>query len=216
MKFYMTPGSCSTAIHILLEEVESLFEVYLINLMAGDNRTPEYLALNPNGTIPTLITDDEIVLTDFESIAVWIANENPRYQLMPEDFSEQRLAIELMSYVVNTIHGQGFSRIFTTEKYSNDSAEHDGIKRQGQDIVSHGFSVIESILEDKDSLFKHFSIADAALFYVLFWADRINLPIPEFCMAYYQKLLKRPAIRQVLSEEGYGAMFVNHNVKMAV
>ncbi len=216
MKFYMTPGSCSTAIHILLEEVESLFEVHLINLIAGDNQTPEYLALNPNGTIPTLITDDETVLTDFESIAVWIANENPRYQLIPEGFSEQRLAIELMSYAVNTIHGQGFTRIFTTEKYSSDSAEHDGIKRQGQDIVLHGFSVIESILEDKDSLFKHFSIADAALFYVLFWADRINLPIPEFCLAYYQKLLKRPAIRQVLSEEGYGAMFVNHNVKMAV
>ena len=37
MKFYMTPGSCSTGIHILLEELELVFEVYLVNLMAGDH-----------------------------------------------------------------------------------------------------------------------------------------------------------------------------------
>ena len=54
IRFYMTPGSCSTGIHILLEELELVFEVYLVDLMKGDSRTPEYLAMNSKGTIPTL------------------------------------------------------------------------------------------------------------------------------------------------------------------
>ena len=42
MKFYMTPGSCSTGIHILLEELELIFEVQIVNLLAGDQNTPAY------------------------------------------------------------------------------------------------------------------------------------------------------------------------------
>jgi len=48
-----------------------------------------------------------------------------------------------------------------------------------------------------------FSIADAALFYVEFWADKIKLDLPANCLAHYQRMLTRPAVRQVLLEEGY-------------
>ena len=51
MKPYMTPGSCSTGIHILMEELDLAFEAYIVNLPAGDHRTPQYLAMNPKGTI---------------------------------------------------------------------------------------------------------------------------------------------------------------------
>lgn len=47
LKFYMTPGSCSTGIHILLEELDLPFEVTIVNLPAGDHLKPEYRALNP-------------------------------------------------------------------------------------------------------------------------------------------------------------------------
>ena len=63
MKFYMTPGSCSTGIHILLEELELPFEVYIVNLPKGDHLKPEYLAINPKATIPALVRDDGPVLT---------------------------------------------------------------------------------------------------------------------------------------------------------
>ena len=59
LKFFMTPGSCTTGIHILLEELDLLFEVHLVNLLAGDTTTDEFRALNPKSTIPLLVTDDE-------------------------------------------------------------------------------------------------------------------------------------------------------------
>jgi len=68
LKFYMTPGSCSTGIHILLETLELPFEVWIINLPAGEHLRPEYLKINPRGTIPTLVLDDGRALTDFKSM----------------------------------------------------------------------------------------------------------------------------------------------------
>ena len=76
MKFYMVPGSCSTGIHILLEEIGLVFEAYIVNLPKGEHLTPEYLAINPNGTIPTLLRDDGVALTDFVSIATPTLAEN--------------------------------------------------------------------------------------------------------------------------------------------
>jgi glutathione S-transferase len=57
MKFYMTPGSCSTGIRILLEELGLLFEVHPVDLLAGDQSSETYLAINPKSTIPTLVRE---------------------------------------------------------------------------------------------------------------------------------------------------------------
>ena len=68
-KFYMTPGSCSTGIHILLEECGLVFEAYIVNLLAGDQHRKDYLAINPKGSIPALLLDDGTALTEFSAIA---------------------------------------------------------------------------------------------------------------------------------------------------
>ncbi|GAB6042954.1 glutathione S-transferase family protein [Endothiovibrio diazotrophicus] len=207
MKFYMTPGSCSTGIHILLEEIGLVFEAHLVNLLAGDHRTPEYLALNPKGTIPTLARADGSALTDFQSIAWWLARSYPRRKLLPEDAEGEARVLEAMSYAVNTVHGQGFTRIFTTESYTANEAEHAAVKARGREIVDEGFRIFDDLLADKEYLFGGFTIADAALFYVEFWADRIDIPLPANCEAHYRRMLQRPAVRQVLMEEGYGSLF---------
>ncbi|MDP2142773.1 MAG: glutathione S-transferase N-terminal domain-containing protein [Gallionella sp.] len=203
MKFYMTPGSCSTGIHILLEELELVFEVYLVNLMAGDHLRPENLAVNPKGTIPTLVRDDGSAITEFQSIAWWLARAYPKAKLLPEDIEGEVRVIETLDYVVGTIHGQGYTRIFTTNNYSSDAAEHAAIQARGREIVSKGLALMDGMLAGKEYVVGSFSIADAALFYVEFWADKIKLELPPNCLAHYQRMLQRPAVRRVLMEEGY-------------
>lgn len=51
--------------------------------------------------------------------------------------------------------------------------------------------------------FDDFGIADAALFYVEFWADKTGIELPDNCLRHYRLMLSRPAVRRVLSEEGY-------------
>jgi glutathione S-transferase len=108
-----------------------------------------------------------------------------------------------MSYVIGTIHGQGYTRIFTTDSYTSDPAAHDAIKTRGREIVARGFALMNDLLAGKGYVTGHFSIADAALFYVEFWADRIGIELPEHCAAHYRRLRERPVVQRVLAEEGY-------------
>lgn len=207
MRFYMTPGSCSTGIHILLEECGLVFEAHLVDLLKGDQDSPAYRALNPKGTIPTLVRDDGLALTDFQSIAWWLARAHPRRKLLPNDLDGQLRALELMSHAVNGIHGQGFTRLFTSERYTPAPADQERVKRQGREIVAEGVAIMHNQLADRDYLLGDFSIADAALFYCEFWADRIQLPLPRHCADHYRRMLQRPAVRQVMMEEGYASLY---------
>ena len=207
MRFHMTPGSCSTGIHILLEEAGLLFEAHLVNLLAGDQRKPEYLAINPKGTIPTLERDEGGPLTDFHSIAWWIARAHPRRKLLPVEREGELRVLEAMNYAVATLHGEGFARIFTADRFTPNEADIEAVKARGREIVDEGFRIVERWLEGRDWVVDGFSIADAALFYVEFWADRTEIPLPPNCEAHYRRMLQRPAVRQVLMEEGYGGMF---------
>lgn len=206
MRFYMTPGSCSTGIHILLEELGLVFEVHPINLLAGDQHAPAYRARNPKGTIPTLVREDGSALTDFQAIAWWLGRAYPRHRFLPDTLEEVRV-LEVMNYVVGTLHAQGFARIFTADTFTPMETAHEEIVAQGRRIVEQGFELVEALLAGREFVTARFGIADAALFYVEFWADRIGIPLPANCRAHYRRLLARPAVRQVLLEEGYSSVF---------
>lgn len=211
LKFYMTPGSCSTGIHILLEELELPFEVTILNLPAGDHKQPVYRVINPKGTIPALMLDDGRVLTEFQAIAYWLARAHPRARLLPEDAAQAAAVIELMDYVVGTVHGQGYTRIFTTDSYlpteldaSQRTLWQAAVQAKGREIVTQAFDVIEARMPIEGYVAgAHLSIADAALFYVAFWADKVGLGLPPRCSAHYQRMRSRPVVRRVLMEEGY-------------
>lgn len=206
MKFYMTPGSCSTGIHILLETLELPFEAWILNLPAGDHLKPEYLAINPRGTIPTLVPDEGPPLTDFRAIALWLAERHPRARLLPDEPALAARAVELLDFALGQLHGEGFTRIFTAERYLAEPGA-----RARDDVVAHGRQIVAQAFEALDQRLPaegyavggHFTIADAALFYNAFWADRTDIPLPPRVAAHYRRLRALPVVRQVLAEEGY-------------
>ena len=203
MRFYMTPGSCSTGIHILLEELDLPFEAWIVNLPAGEHHKPEYRAINPKSTIPTLVRQDGTALTEFQAIAWWLARAHPKAKLLPEYPDGEARVLEVMDYAVGTLHGQGFARIFITDTFTPNVADHAAVQARGREIVNQGFAILNDALAGLDYVTGGFSIADAALFYVEFWADRLGIPLPEHCDAHYQRLRTRPAVQRVLREEGY-------------
>ncbi|WP_454915275.1 glutathione S-transferase family protein [Xanthobacter sediminis] len=203
MKFYMTPGSCSTAIHILLEELEEVFEAHIVNLPAGDHFKPEYVAINPKSTIPALVRRDGSVLTEMVAIGYWLGKSHPRAGLWPAEIEAETRALETMAYVVNTVHGQGFARIFATPSFAGTAADKDKVTALGRDIVTQGFAILDKALEGRDYVAGTFSAADPFLFYVEFWADKTQIPLPPNLAAHYRRLLERRAVQQVLREEGY-------------
>jgi glutathione S-transferase len=203
MKLYMTPGSCSTGIHIILEELEEVFEAYVVNLPAGDHFKPGYVAINPKSTIPILVRPDGTSLTELQAIAYWLARTHPRARLWPEDLESETRLIEAMAYIVGTVHGQGFARIFATNSFARNAADHDSVRALGRDIIVKGFAILNGTLGTRAYLADHFSVADPLLFYVEFWADKTGIALPDHLTAHYRRMLTRPAVQRVLREEGY-------------
>lgn len=203
LTFYMTPGSCTTGIHILLEEIEALFAVELVNLMAGDQNSESYRALNPKGSIPMLRLESGEVLTEFEAIACWIAWQHPRHKLIPDEPLVAARVMELMCYAVSSLHMQAFARIFTPERFVTEGGSIEAVKAEGMRRIAEGFAILDGRLPEDGYACGIFSVADAALFYVEFWADRSDIELPARVRAHYDRMLTRRAVRQVLMEEGY-------------
>ena len=115
----------------------------------------------------------------------------------------KRALLEIMAYVVDTIHGQGFARIFATKTFARNPDEHQAVRQLGLDIIEKGYSILNNAIADKAYVVGDFSIADPIVFYVAFWADKTKIPIPDRLAAHYHRMLARPAVRRVLQEEGY-------------
>lgn len=203
MKFYMAPGSCTTGIHILLTELDLLFEVHMVNLPKGEHEQESYRRINPKSTIPTLILEDGQVLSDYLAISYWLAQAYPKAKLMADEPYTQARTLEHLNYIVGHLHGQGFARIFAGEKFSLGEDDLDLVNTQGRAIVEQALRLISDWLGNKKYLMGDFSIADTALFYTEFWADKLKIELPDNCMRHYDSMLSRPSVRQVLMEEGY-------------
>lgn len=205
MKFYMTPGSCTTGIHLLLEELDLLFEVHLVNLLAGDHKQEAFTAINPKSSIPVLVREDGRPITEFQAIAYWLARSHPKAGLLGAGLDDEVRILEMMDYVVGTLHMQGFARLFTTDTFTPSAADHEAVRRRGREIVDACFRVIDGQLAASESgyVVEGFSIADAALFYPEFWAVHEKIPLPPRCERHFQLMAERPAVRRVLLEEGY-------------
>ncbi len=203
MKLYYAPGACSIGIHVLLEEIGKPYEAQALNFRDGEQYKPTFAAINPKSKVPTVQRDDGSVLTEFPVIAHWLARRNPEKGLLPKDEEAETRAMEAMDYIVGTMHGQGFSRIFRAGNFAPTESDHDKVKARGREIAEKGFELIDRELEGKQYLAGQFSIADAALFYVEFWAGkRLGMQLPKNCAAHLDRMMARPAVQRVLQQEG--------------
>src|SRR5262245_32805738 len=178
MKLYFAPGACSIGIHVLLNEIGKPFEASKVDLANRKQFEPEFTSVNPKSKVPTLARDDGSVLTEFPAIATWLARTNPDKKLLPDDPEGMARTLEMLDYVVATVHMQGFSRLFRPANFSANEADHDAVKARGRELVEKAFGIINDKLKGKDFVNGQISIADFALFYVELWAGRVKIPLP--------------------------------------
>jgi glutathione S-transferase len=204
MKLYYAPGACSFGIHVLLEEIGKPYQIEAVNFREGAQYKPPYTNVNPKSKVPTLERDDGSILTEFPIIARWLALQNPQANLIPKDPEADIRAMEVMEYVVGTMHPQGFTRLFRTERFAPSASDHEAVKAQGRENIEKGLAIVDKALEGKDYLGgRNLSIADAALFYVEYWgAKREGMQLPKNCAAHFARMMARPAVQRALQQEG--------------
>ncbi len=182
LTFYFTPGSSSMAPHIALHEVDTPFDGRPISLMKKENRSPAYLAINPEGKVPTLLIDER-PLTEVAGILFYLAKRFPAAGLLPDDIEAQAQAVSWMSFIAATVHPA---------------------RRLGIDHARAVFAIADQRLGDREWALGRYSIADIHLFR-LFWRFRnsFNLAPGEFphLSVHHDRMMARPAVRRTFEIE---------------
>lgn len=183
LTLYFAPGASSMAPHIALHEIGVPFEARPISFRKKDNRAAEFLALNPEGKIPTLLVDGR-PLTEVAGILYYLARRYPEVGLLPTgDPEAEAHVISWMSFIAATIHPA---------------------RRQGIDHARAVYALADCRLGDRPWAIGTYSIADIHLFR-LYWRFSNSLhPEPgEFphLDAHYQRMLARPAVQKTIATE---------------
>ena len=131
LTLYYSPGACSLAPHIALEETGATFALQLVSITKGEQQAPEYLNVNPRGKIPALRTDNG-VLTENAAILTYIARLYPHAKLLPEEPIGIGRCLSHMAYLSNTVH-PAFTHIVRPGRFATDESAHENLKATGRE-----------------------------------------------------------------------------------
>lgn len=203
IKLYYSPGACSFASHITLEETGLPYETQKIDTAAGQQRSPEYLAINPRGRVPTCVVDGHVI-TENVGIMTYFAGGYPKAKLWPEDTWHQALAVSTMAWLSNSVH-PAYSHIVRAARYSDDAAAQETIKAKGRETFEGYLREIDGLLAGRKwSIGDHFTCVDGYLLVFYRWANRQKMPVRDLknYSALADRVLARPAVKKVMADEG--------------
>ena len=203
MKLFTFPGSCSTGIRILLEDVGKPYETVKVDLAKGEQFKAEFLAVNPKAKVPALLREDGSLLTEWPAIAWWLAKSHPELGLLPEDAEGEARALELLDYMVATLHMRGFTRMFRPGNFTPTTADEPAVVQTGRDIAADGVKLLSHALGAKAYLLGDYSIADSMLFMIEFWSlGRAKIDLPDNLVQHFARMKERPAVQRTLAADG--------------
>jgi glutathione S-transferase len=184
LTLFFSPGSSSMAVHIALHEIGTDFERRLVSLAKGEQHKAEYLAVNPEAKVPTLLIDGR-PLTEVAAILYYLAKRFPEAGLWPAGGLEaEAQAISWMSFIASTIHPA---------------------RRIGPERWREVFGIAERRLAGSEWTVGRYSIADIHLFR-LYWrfVNSLKPNLGDFpgLSAHYERMMARPAVQRTLEIEG--------------
>jgi len=199
LKLFYAPGSCALASHIALEEAGAAYAAVRLDLRAGDQRKPEYLAVNPKGRVPALVTDRGI-LTENPAILAYIAQSYPAARLAPfDDAYEFGRMQSFNSYLCATVHVAHAHRM-RAYRWADDAAAIAEMQRKVPQNVGECFDLIErEMFEGPWVMGGRYSICDPYLFTLAGWMEGDGVDPAGFpkIQDHQRRMKQRPAVRKI-------------------
>jgi len=183
LTLYFAPGASSMAPHIALHEIGAPFAAIPVSFHNNETRSADFLAVNPEGKVPTLLIDGR-PLTEVAGILYYLARRFPEAGLMPlGDPEAEARVISWMSFVAATIHPA---------------------RRQGLEHATQVYALADQRLGDGAWAVGDYSIADIHLFR-LYWRFAASLKPPSGSFprleAHHARMLARPAVIRTIEAE---------------
>ena len=199
MKLYYSPGACSLSPHIALLEAGLPHDLVKVDLRAKKlENGDDYLKINPKGQVPALALDNGDLVTEGPVIVQMIADKVAAKNLAPaRDSAERYKLLEWLNFITAELHknfGPMFSPVLA-----------DDAKAFFKDRVMGKLKYVDGALAGRDYLMgKQFTVADAYLFTMLSWADRMKFDLSAMpnLLAYKTRIAARPKVQEALNKEG--------------
>ena len=203
IKLFYAPHTCALASHIALEEAGADYELAPIDFATNGQRKPEYLAINPKGRVPAMLTERGI-LTETPAILVFIAQSFPQARLAPVGDHFAFACIQAFnSYLCSTVHVAHAHRM-RGSRWVNDASAITAMQREVPQRVSECFGLIEqNMLRGPWVMGDSYTICDAYLFTLAQWleADGVDLAGLPRVSEHRHMVSQRPATKRAIAAE---------------
>ena len=203
-RLYYAPGTCALATHIALEEAGASYEAVRLDFGSQAQRSSEYLAINPKGRVPALVTEDG-TLTETPALLVFVAQRFPAAELAPlsDPFALAQIQ-EFNSYLCATVHvAHAHGRRGT--RWADDAAAVEAMKRKVPATMTECFELIEGkLLKGPWVMGERFTICDPYLFTIATWLEGDGVDPGKLArvMEHRKRMLARPAVQKAVAAEG--------------
>jgi len=204
LTLYYMSNTCSLASHIVLEEVGADYEAKRVDFSENAQRSQDYLAINPKGRVPTLVTDRG-ALTETPAILAFLAQSFPQAGLAPLDdpFAFARLQA-FNNYICSTLHIAHAHKV-RGARWADDPAAHESMRKKVPESVAACFELIENdMLLGPWVMGEMYSIADPYLFTVAQWMEGDGIDPARFprVIDHRNRMLARPAVARAVAVQG--------------
>ncbi len=203
MKLYYAPGTCALASHIALEETGAEYAVHRLNFKQQEQTSPDYLAINPKGRVPSLATDRG-VLTETPAILAFVAQSCPDAKLAPLDDAFAFAEVQAFNnYICSTVHIAHAHRV-RGARWANEESSFEDMRRKVPETMGACFHLIESkMVRGPWVMGEAYSVCDPYLFTVARWLEGDSVRISDFPKIddHFRRMSERPAVKKVLAAQ---------------
>jgi glutathione S-transferase len=205
LKLFYATGTCALASHIALEEAGAEYETVRLDFRSNDQRKPEYLALNPKGRVPALVTDRG-VLTETPAILVFIAQAFLEAHLAPLNDAFALAQVQAFnSYLCSTVHVAHAHRVRGYRWVDADDATAIvAMQKKVPQSVAECFDLIErEMFAGPWVMGTSYTICDPYLFTLARWMEADGVESSRFSKVHdhLRRMSERPAVKRVLAQE---------------
>ncbi|WP_428427880.1 glutathione S-transferase family protein [Pararhizobium sp.] len=201
LKLYFSPGSCSQASHIALEETGSAYEAERVDFGIQQQRSAEFLHLNPKGRVPALVTERGVI-TESPAILAYIGQRFADTPIgVPQDAFEFARIQSFNAYLCSTVH-VAHAHKRRGSRWADDPAVIEAMTLKVASNMSDCFELIETTMFSGPWVMgEAYSIADPYLYTFTSWLEGDGVDPRRFPKVYEhsQRMAERPAVKKVLS-----------------
>lgn len=203
LKLFYALNTCALASHIALEEAGLRHEALRLDFASGAQTKPEYLAVNPKGRVPALVTERG-VLTETPAILLYIAQIAPQAKLAPlDDVFELARLQAFNSYLCSTVH-VAHAHLRRGKRWADEEVSIADMKRKVPLNMADCFGLIErELFAGPWVMGAQYTVCDPYLFTIAKWLEGDGVDIARFPKIddHFRRMSARPAVQRALAVE---------------